>query len=68
MKYTAIELPDDFEKGDCHNCPFQYYEANGFDGCDSRCVFNYRYDECPLQITKIDPSIWERVMENEFRK
>ena len=50
MKYVSIELPENFEKGDCYNCPFQYFEVNGFDGCDSRCIFSCRPIECPLEI------------------
>jgi hypothetical protein len=41
MKYALIEVPDDFEKGQCHDCPL--YE-------DDCCVLHCRYDECPLEI------------------
>lgn len=47
-RYAQIELPQHFEKGDCHNCPCSYSEIDGFDGVDTRCVFYCRADECPL--------------------
>lgn len=41
MKYALIEVLDDFEKGQCHDCPLY---------ADNNCVFHCRYDECPLEI------------------
>ena len=48
MKFTTIKLPDDFEKGMCHNCPFSYEDEQ--DISSVICVFHCRYDECPLEI------------------
>lgn len=41
MKHALIELPDDFGKGVCHDCPLY---------ADDCCVLHYRYDECPLEL------------------
>lgn len=47
MKYSLIELPDDFEKGQCLNCPFIYYDD--YVG-DDRCILFGQCDKCFLEI------------------
>lgn len=48
-----LELDDDFEPGDCYNCPLSYEETwyDEDDGWEfwNRCVLNTRYDECYLR-------------------
>ena len=46
MKYALIELPEDFEKGHCLECPLGYVT----DDADVCCSLNSRYYECPLEI------------------
>ena len=41
MKYALIGVPDDFEKGQCYDCPLY------MDDC---CVLHCRYDECSIEI------------------
>ena len=53
MKYALLELPDNFKKGCCQDCPFSYtewFDDDGYTDCQDVCVFNSRYDECPLDI------------------
>lgn len=53
MKYALIELPDNFEKGCCQDCPLSYtewFDDDGYTDCQDSCVLNSRYDECPLDI------------------
>ena len=53
MKYALIELPDNFEKGCCQDCPISYtewFDDDGYTDCQDVCVLNSRYDECPLDI------------------
>lgn len=54
MKYVEIELPDDFEVGDCYyDCPFKYDEwtwnEDDESDCFTRCCLGYD-DECKLNI------------------
>lgn len=46
MKYAKIRLPDNFEKGQCRECPVSYWDEDGED----RCPMMARSDECPLDI------------------
>ncbi len=53
MKYVEIELPENFERGDCYNCPFchsysSFDEDDGWDYWDG-CNLDYN-EECKLQI------------------
>jgi hypothetical protein len=50
MKYALIPVSDDFEKGDCYNCPISYWEES----IDTRlCSICGRFDECPLEIKEV---------------
>jgi hypothetical protein len=72
MKYTKIDLPDDFEKGQCVDCPFSFMATTGLSDdeyYDNYCVFFCRFDECPLEIeSEIDNvdkfSVGEKVRVN----
>lgn len=48
MKYKyEFEIDDEFEKGDCYDCPLHYEEY--YDRDDAiRCVLECNYNECPL--------------------
>lgn len=53
MKYVKIELPDDFERGNCEFCPFGYEESyyDEDDGYDYFWHCNLGFDsECLLKI------------------
>lgn len=54
MKQTTINLPDDFEKGQCDICPFMYEEfyVNVNTGFDRFCVFGWKYDKCELEVVE----------------
>lgn len=53
MKQTTINLPDDFEKGQCDICPFIYEEFNDINlEFDQFCVFHWRYDKCELEVVE----------------
>ena len=62
MKKIKIyaEVPDDFEKGCCYDCPFsytEYYEIDEGDGFYEiedtiHCVLLKAYSECPIEIVK----------------
>jgi len=55
-KQVIIDLPDDFEKGCCDECPF-YVEGSNWDTWDDSfehyCCFNYIPKECGLEIINI---------------
>ena len=54
---AIIQLPDDFEKGCCSECPFSYEEwIDYYDGeyCETdvrnSCVFGYNWQECEIEV------------------
>lgn len=42
----TIDVPDDFTKGNCHECPLSYIT----DDWDDMCVLMRGYSDCPLEI------------------
>ena len=55
MKRTTIKLPEDFEKGQCQECPFSYFcDLGGGLGYEWVCSMNYLWNECPLEIEEAD--------------
>lgn len=44
----SIEVPDDFTKGNCHECPLSY-SPDDWDWSD-KCVLMRGYRDCPLEI------------------
>lgn len=59
MKKIKIcaEVPDDFEKGWCYDCPFSQIELHLIDEGDgyyetddiTRCILLYNSSECPIE-------------------
>lgn len=45
------EVSDNFEKGDCDECPFSYYD---YDEYIDYCILHKRYDECPIIMEEIE--------------
>ena len=64
MKKIKIhaEVSDDFEKGNCYDCPFSYTEwhlideGDGYFESDStvHCILWCHYSECPIEFEGID--------------
>lgn len=52
MKQTTINLPDDFEKGQCDICPFMFEEFDINLGFDMFCVFSWKHDKCELEVVE----------------
>jgi hypothetical protein len=53
MKYTKIELPEDFEKGQCGKCPLSFRGTTGLsddEDYEYYCVLFSGLDGCPLEI------------------
>ena len=53
MKTVYLEVEDDFEIGDCYNCPLSYdnyYDEDGYSEVDTYCVLHCSYENCPLKI------------------
>lgn len=50
-----IEVPDDFEIGDCNNCPFNYTEwyedGDGYNDCYDWCLIDGNCED-KLKIVK----------------
>lgn len=44
----SLMMRDDFEPGECYNCPLSYYDSEE-DG-DYRCPLHYRFCDCPIQL------------------
>ena len=44
-----FEVPDDFQKGYCHDCPLTYLSYDEDYGYEALCCVYARYDNCPLQ-------------------
>lgn len=49
MKIAKIKfmVKDDFETGDCFNCPLSIYDD---DDHTTRCSLGYRNCDCPIQL------------------
>lgn len=48
MKYKyEFEAKDDFEKGDCYECPFGYTDLVDY-GPEAFCVLYAHWYDCPL--------------------
>lgn len=51
----TLEVNDDFELGDCCNCPLSYdeyyYDEDDGGEWDTHCVLSCTYEDCPLKIT-----------------
>lgn len=54
MKYTVIELPDNFKKGACSNCPFSYWDHQelSHEGW-YYCTLKKKDSECPIKVRDI---------------
>lgn len=50
MKRVTIDLPDDFEPGQCDECPFSYEDWEMDELGSLYCVFHYRYSDCKLEV------------------
>lgn len=52
MKYAIMTriVDDDFEKGNCYECPFYEWDSPE-DGC---CIAMYRHDECALTVEEVN--------------
>lgn len=50
MKRVMIDLPDDFEPGQCDECPFSYEDWEMDELGSLYCVFHYRYSDCKLEV------------------
>lgn len=48
MKIARVKflVKDEFEQGDCFNCPLSIYD----DDHTIRCSMNYRNCDCPIQL------------------
>ena len=53
-KFGIITLPDNYEKGDCDNCPLRLDYMNDWGQWDQDCpLFNQA--DCKLKIMEVDP-------------
>lgn len=47
----SFEVEDDFETGDCVECPLYSIEGDDYYGEDYRsCQLGYPYSECPIEL------------------
>ena len=53
MKYRYEFELQDFEKGDCYECPLSYTEYDDrYEEWNDHCVLGCHYEECPLEEVK----------------
>ena len=49
----TIEVPDDFEKGDCKKCSFYGFRTSNTGASPRWCILGCDYENCPLEIEDV---------------
>jgi dissimilatory sulfite reductase (desulfoviridin) alpha/beta subunit len=54
-KYAIIELPDNFEKGQCDECPVSYMSFECESTGSRHCSLGGYFEECPIEVKELVP-------------